>query len=179
MKALIYTIAIDSPRETHHQLMAKILINSIIRSSFSGEVLAFTNARHRLYECGRRRVREISLDFEGENARDVESFAKTFKYRARAYMNAKRYDRVMFVDCDCLFLANPASLFASEADLMYSEETWSSLKGDWHRGYLTDEEMQAPHSPGINSGVWWVRGECYDELMIEWEGVKSGIERQQ
>jgi hypothetical protein len=41
LKLLIYTIAVDAPREACHQTMAKILAASIVRSGLGEDVLVF------------------------------------------------------------------------------------------------------------------------------------------
>ena len=176
MNTLIYTIAFDALGESHHQIMAKVLITSILRNGFRGDVLVFTNSKYRLFETRRPRLREVSLD-SGSNNEAISTFAKTFKYEAPAHINVGKYEKIMFVDSDCIFVRDPSSLLAQECDLMYSLESWSVITDSWHNGYLTDQEMSSLKLPGINSGVWWVRGEHYIALMKEWKTVNRSAER--
>lgn len=170
---LIYTIAFDPPNEPYHQMMAKMLVSSIFRTGFSGDVLVLTNYEHRLFEHGRRNLKEVALDSTrippGETRREI----LNFKFAARQFVAAERYGKVMFVDCDCLFLRNPDELMAGDAEIMFSEETWGRITGSPFNAFLSDAEMQTLDRPGVNGGVWWISGDRFHEVLAEWERIDA------
>jgi hypothetical protein len=170
---MIYTIAFDPPGEPYHQMMAKMLVSSIFRAGFSGKVLILTNCEHRVFEYGRLNVEEMSLDTGGIDRSDLATQAQQFKYRARRFVDLTLYQKVMFVDCDCLFLKNPDDLFERDADLAFSEETFTRMNEPGNNAYFTEQELGTLDKPGINSGIWWVRVIHYDEVMKEWERIDA------
>ena len=172
-KNLIYTIAFDPSNEPYHQMMAKMLVSSIFRTGFSGDVLVLTNYEHRLFEHGRSNLEEISLDSTqispGEMGREIFNF----KYRSRHFVPSDRYEKIMFVDCDCLFLKNPDGLLADDAEIMFSEEPFTKITDIYFNAYLTELEMETLVAPGINAGLWWVSGHRFQEVLEEWERIDS------
>ena len=168
---LIYTVAFDPPGKPFHQLMAKLLVSSIFRTGFDGDVLILTNAEHRVFEHGRERLEEISLDTSKMEG-DLGFHAQRFKASAREFIDAGAYEKIMFVDCDCLFMDSPDRLFEGDADIAYAEEIYQTQDPPFN-GYLTDEEMTALDRKGVNSGTMWVRGKYFAELMTEWERVMN------
>jgi hypothetical protein len=93
------------------------------------------------------------------------------KYKAFHFLNPEAYEKIMFVDSDCLFLRNPDSLFSLDADIAYTEEEHHDITYEWHFAYLTDEEMATLKRPAINSGCWWVRSEHFPAVMTEWRRI--------
>lgn len=169
-KTLLYTIAFDRPGENHFKTMAKLLVMSLLRTGFDGDIVVFTNSSYRLFEQGRERVEEININMESDDSRQMEILGKTFKFRARELLNLSSYDSVWFIDSDCLILRNPAQLISDQADIFYAEEEQSNVCGVWFRGYLPDALLK-PSTPGINSGVWWMRTAVYEETMAQWEEI--------
>lgn len=172
-KNLIYTIAFDPPNEPYHQMMAKMLVSSIFRTGFSGDVLVLTNYDHRIYEHGRSNLEEIALDSSKIPSTEMGREIFNFKYVSRHFVPSDRYEKVMFVDCDCLFLKNPDELFANDADIMFSEEPWAKITDIYFHAYLSELEMQTLEKPGINSGVWWIAGHYFQEVLEEWERIDA------
>ena len=170
---LIFTIAFDRSNQPYYQMMAKMLVSSIQRSGFEGDVLILTNSPTRVFEYGRPNLEEISLDTSGITDGDFGLQAQQFKYRAREYVDAESYAKVLYVDADCLFLRNPEELLLADADLCFSEEPASLQTSPWNNSYLTDEEMQKPSRLGANSGLWWVRSEHFQATLREWERIDS------
>ena len=170
---LIFTIAFDAPNAPFHQMMAKMLVSSIFRTGFGGDVLILTNSEHRVFEHGRANVEEISLDTSAISRNELGGEAQQFKYRAREFVAAERYEKVMFVDCDCLFQRSPDELLNGDEDIRFSEEPVAQLTGEYNNAYLTDAELETLAGPCINSGVWWVRGDRFAGVMERWERIDS------
>ena len=172
MKNLIYTVAFDAPdAPPFHQMMAKMLVSSILRTGFQGDVLILTNAPTRIFEYRRPRVSEMSFDTGKLGAYALREEAQRFKFGAHRYVKAKAYEKIMFVDCDCLFMNSPDALFQPEADLAYCEEIYTWITGDMNNAYLTEKEMKKLDRPAINSGVWWIRREHFKEVLTEWQRI--------
>ena len=173
MKNLIYTIAFDHPDKPFHQIMAKMLVSSIFRAGYSDDVLILTNFPHRVFEHGRRNLREMSFDTSKVDAAALGAEAQRFKFGARKFIQAAKYEKIMFVDCDCLCMGNPDDLFAGEEDIAYALETFTTMNGHANNAYLSKKEMRKTTTPGVNSGTWWVRAKHFKEVMAEWERIDS------
>ena len=172
MKNLIYTVAFDVPdAPPYHQIMAKMLVSSIVRTGFNGDVLILTNSPTRIFEYRRPRVSEMSFDTSKLRAHELRMEAQRFKFTAHKYVKAKAYEKIMFVDCDCLFMNSPDALFQSEADIAFCEEIFAQITSETSNAYLSDAEMRTLARPAINSGVWWIRREHFKEVLTEWQRI--------
>ena len=174
-RRLIYTIAFDTPNAPVHQLMAKMLVSSIFRTGFDGDVLVFTNQESRVFEFGRKRLKEVRIDIDA-TADDFYYRAQTFKYHARHFFKASAYSEVIFIDVDCLCLQNPILLKADGADIRYATEPFGKLADPGYNAYLTTKEKKSfakKDRRGINSGTFTVRGAIFDKVMKAWEKVDS------
>lgn len=173
VKNLIFTIAFDQPNVPYHQMMAKMLVSSIFRTGFSGDVLILTNSEHRVFEHGRANVEEISLDTGSIAPGALGLEAMQFKYRAREYVPVEDYEKILFVDCDCLFQSSPERLLEGEMDIRFAEEPLWQVTSMYHNAYLTDAELETLTAPAVNSGTWWVRSEHFHRVMEEWERIDA------
>ena len=170
---LIYTIAFDSPGRPFHETMAKLLVSSIFRTGFSGDVLVLTNSPHRLFDNRRRNLSEMSFDTSKISPSGLGAEAQRFKFGAREFINVKKYDRIMFVDCDCLCLSNPDGMLTGDEVIAYSQETFTKITEPGNNAYLDDGEMEQLDSPGINSGIWWVKATHFGEVLTAWERIDA------
>lgn len=171
--SLIYTIAFDAPGKPFHQLMAKMLVSSIFRTGWSGDVLVITNSEHRVYENGRERLEEVSLDSTRVQG-NLGLEAMKLKFGAGEFFDPSKYEWVMFVDCDCLFMQNPERLLNGNADILYATEPFTLMSDVYSNAYLTEAEIAAAKEagkPGLNSGTLAVRASAYKEVMREWSRV--------
>ena len=97
-----------------------------------------------------------------------QGYAASFKYLAAEYVNSSMYDRVLFVDCDCLIVKSINQLLGGSG-IRFAEEEGLSIQSPPFNGYLTDQEMDTLKVNGINSGVWSVPGSEHATLSKEWE----------
>lgn len=169
MKSLIYTIALDPPDSDYHQFMVRLLVSSITSSGFDGDVLVITNSKERLFKAKRIRIREVSLPPSITEQQSFATTVKSLRYRASKYFNPLSYDKIMYVDCDCLFIRNPATLLAYHFDLMYSQDSWKRLSSPWHLLPLAIRASDTFVGSGPNDGFWWVRAGIYNKLMAHVE----------
>ncbi len=159
---LVYTIALDPPGSTTYRRMATILVSSLLRSAFDGEILVFRNTPEPLFEAGHENLREVHVD-------DADPF--TFKFRVQSQINGRDFDRILFLDCDCLVLRNVDHLLVGEWDIAWQPELGKPIQDRVFRAYLTPEEDATLERDGANSGVWAVRGERYNGVLLEWERI--------
>ena len=58
---LVYTLALDMGGATAHRNMAKLLVSSLLRTRFDGDIVVFHNSPHPLFMVPRKGVREVAL----------------------------------------------------------------------------------------------------------------------
>lgn len=165
---LLYTIALDEPGSTLQRGLAKVLIGSVLRTGFSGDILVFGNWNLPLYQIPRKAVTEINIDTGDLRGSDLFLLANKLKYGARDFIEApERYRTILYVDNDCLALKNLEDLCGWREDICWVAEPGTKLSGWQFRGYLTEDEMTASQRPGANAGTFGIRGEKFVEVTGE------------
>lgn len=172
--SLIYTIAFDPPGSPAHRGMAKILISSLLRTYFSGEILVLRNTTEPLFHMERGSLTEILVDSVQKDRGETTDTAWRWKYRARHLFKASQYDRVMFIDADSIALRNIDHLLEGNWDIAYQPERGVPIATSDFYGYLNPAEMKTLKRFGINSGAFAVRGAIFDSVMEHWEKVHEG-----
>ena len=165
-RVLIYTIALDRPGEEVYRHMAKILVSSLLRTYFTGDILAIHNGAAPLFLVERKGVQELMLSPGDDDGYKL-------KYRARRWIEAGRYDWVCFLDCDMIALRNIDHLFdpGAECDILWQPE--GKMNNVAYNSYFRPEEYPRLWHRGANSGTYAVRGECFDPVMAEWERLDA------
>lgn len=172
---LVYTVALDPGGSTGHRNLAKLLVSSLLRTRFSGDILVFHNARAPLFMVPREGVREMSLEMPEllEKDGDFAGFAQSCKHRVGRHLDASGYEKVMFIDSDSVVLRNIDHLLAGSWELAVFAEPHSRIQHCSYGGYLTPAEWQNFTSEGFNSGTWAVAAARAGELLQRWEEVQS------
>ena len=173
---LIYTLALDYAETTAHRNLAKMLVTSLLRTRFSGDILVFHNSPAPLFMVAREGVREIVLDvpeaaFAGG---DLAGYARSAKHIAAAHIDAGRYEKIMFIDCDAIVLRNIEHLLAGDWELSCCTEPGTRIQEDAYCGYLSREERGSLKREGMNSGTWAVAGARFHEFIRRWREAESG-----
>src|SRR5688572_11102853 len=98
-KNLIYTIALDRPGETGHRNLAKLLVSSLLRTRFSGDILVFHTTPYPLFMVARAGVREVQVKLPRKLPKEYGfvALAQSFKHEVADQIDASAYDRVMFI----------------------------------------------------------------------------------
>ncbi len=163
----IYTIAIDSPGNKTYAMMAKILISSLLRSYFSGELILIHNTPTPLFRINRTQLTENMLP----SGHQIDG--KRLKFQARKWINAEYHDWVCFLDCDMLAQRNIDHLFdpGADCDILWQPE--GRMTQAAYNSYFQPEEFPRLWRHGANSGSFAVRGEHYHEVMEEWERIDA------
>ena len=101
LRVLIYTIALDAEGQTIQRTMAKILVSSLLRSYYTGDMLVLHNGNAPLFRVERKGVEEMMLRMP--DGADLMTEGCHLKYRARQWIPGG-YDWVCFLDCDMIAL---------------------------------------------------------------------------
>jgi hypothetical protein len=177
-KNLIYTIALDRPRETGHRNLAKLLVSSLLRTRFSGDIVVFHSTPYPLFMVPRAGVREVEVKLPRKLPKEhgFVALAQSFKHEVADQIDTSAYDKVMFIDCDSVALRNIDHLFHGDWDLAVYAEQKTSIR-DYARTFLDEREQQHLQGPGYNSGTFGVRAALLGDLLGRWQAVENGPPR--
>lgn len=174
-RVLAYLAAFDPKGLQYSHQMAKLLVASLLRSHFTGEILVFRNRPKPLFQVPRVGVQEVYIStppWDGEKGGD-ECLAEvlSWRFRARDLINTDQHDVITYLDNDCLALRNIDHLFVGDWDLLYQPERGRPIKDEVFNGYLEDEELKNLQGNGINAGTFAVRSEHYHAVTEYWEEI--------
>ncbi len=179
-KNLVYTIALDRPGETGHRNLAKMLVSSLLRTRFSGDILVFHTTPYPLFMVARAGVREVQLKMPRKLPKDhgFVHLAQSFKHEIADQIDTAAYEKVMFIDCDSVVLRNIDHLLEGEWDLAVFPEVGSRIQDFCWGAYLTPEELREMTREGYNSGTLAVQASRFGELLARWRAVEEEPVRQ-
>ena len=172
---LVYTLALDPKGQTGHRNLAKMLVSSLLRTRFTGDIMVFHNSPLPLYMVAREGVREVQMGVPKKVGPALEfvAYAQSCKHAVTKHIDAAAYDKVMFIDCDSVVLQNIDHMFAGDWDLAVTIETGSRIQQYGYAGYLKPRERRLLRRPGKNSGTWAVSGPRFHEFLRWWREVES------
>ena len=152
-----------------------MLVSSLLRTRFSGDIMVFHNSPSPLFMVAREGVREVHLRVQegGWPDGDFVAYAQSCKHGVAAHIDMAAHDRIMFIDCDALALRNIDHLFSGAWDLAVTVENGSRIQEYGYGGYLTKRERNSIKRDGMNSGTWVVSAERCAELLRRWRKVES------
>jgi hypothetical protein len=172
---LLYTIAIDPPGSPGHRTLAKMLVSSLLKTWFTGDIVVFRNTSEPLFQVPRQGVTEYEIETPDYHGVADEQEAWRYKFRVREHLKVKGYDKVVFLDADCLALRNIDHLLEGEWDIGWYPEPGRSVTLPQFHCFLTDGELRLLKSRmGANSGSLAIRAERYHEVMEAWEKIDLG-----
>jgi hypothetical protein len=128
---------------------------------------------------GRQGVGEEIVETPDLGPRELADYARAWKARAGEVFEAAHYRWIVFLDADCLCLRNIDHLLSDrDCGILYQPESGRDLREAAFNGYLTPEEMESAGGKpmlrrGISSGIWAVRGACFQEVMQEWTRIQE------
>ncbi|MDB6136647.1 MAG: hypothetical protein JWM59_4890 [Verrucomicrobiales bacterium] len=172
---LAYTIAFDPPGDARHRALAKMLTSSLLKTYFDGDILVFRNTEAPLFLVERKGLEEIYIETPEVPEAGWADLAMRWKYLAADRIETGRYDKILFLDCDCLALRNIDHLLQGEWDIACQPEKGISISCPQFSAFLTDGEMGEWRRDGINSGTWAVRGSKFHEVMRQWARIDSSL----
>ena len=171
---LVYTIALDCPGERGQRNLAKLLVSSLLRTGFGGEIVVFHTTPDPLFLVARAGVREVRLKLPRNAPRGPAfvAFAQSWKHEIGEHIDASAYGKIMFLDCDSLVLRNVDHLLEGEWDFAVLRDVGSRIQDFCWGGYLTAAERDTLNCAGFNSGSFAVRSERFHELLDWWRDVE-------
>ena len=172
MKTLIYTIAFDRPDSNTHRDLAKLLVRSLRRTNFDGQIVIFKNTLSPIAEPSWLNVVEVFISTDGISNQQFRGNAQSFKYQARHFLDSSLHDVIAFIDDDCIVLKDFARLLEGDWDILWQAEPKKSVVSTFHHAYLAEQEMRTlANRPGANSGTWAVKSEFFQSVMESWERI--------
>jgi hypothetical protein len=172
---LVYTLALDHPPGAiGHLTMAKYLVMSLLRTRFNGDIVVFKNSEMPLFMLPRAGVREIFIETPDPGGEHFWDYAQSFKFRVRHHLEVAGYDKVLFLDADCLALRSIEPLLEGDWDIGIYPEPGSRAGMHWFNCFISESEAATTNFEGINGGTLAVRAELFYEVMAEWERIHFG-----
>ena len=170
---LAYTVAFDMAQSRSSRIMAKLLVSSLLKTSFPGDIVVFKNFRSPLLAVRRVGLREVVIETppwaepEDDSECLLESLA--WRFRAREAIDPSPYDKILYLDADCLALRTLDHLLAGVWDIAYQPERGRPVREKVFNGYLRDDELTA--RDGVNAGTFAIRSELWSSVLEEWERI--------
>jgi hypothetical protein len=174
MKNLVYTIAFDGPGSGGYRLLGKLLVSSLLRTYFTGDIVVFRNSPEPLFLVERKGLEEVYVKTPQISGQAGAEDAWRWKYKVAEQLDVSEYDKILFLDADCLALRNVDHLLEGDWDIRYQPERGRMANGQTFHGYFTNEELPlAATRLGINSGTFAIKAALFHEVMQEWEKIDS------
>ena len=168
---LAYIIAFDPPGCSGHRALAKMLISSLLKTFFDGDILLFRNSEAPLFLVERKGLEEVYIETPELHGPTGAEYSWSWKYRVSERIDAEKYDKILLLDCDCLALRNVDHLLEGDWDIAYKPEPGLRITRTQFHCFLTDEEMDTLWCDGVNSGTLAVRGPKFRGVMRAWEQI--------
>lgn len=166
---LVYTVAFDAPGSQAYRFLAKMLASSLLRTFFTGDILIFRNSAAPLFLVERKGLEEMYLETPPMYGQERAEYSWSYKHRVAELIDPELYDKILFLDADCLALRNIDHLLEGDWDIRCQPERGLPMNTGHYNALLTGEEMtQAAQRDGINSGTLAVRAAVFHEVMREW-----------
>jgi hypothetical protein len=132
--------------------------------------MVFHNSPAPLFMVPRMGVTEVRLDLP-RPARDVTDFAmlaQSCKHAVLRRIKTEHYEKVMFLDSDCVVLRNIDHFFKGDSELRVFPEPGTKIQDDSYCGYLGKAETRSLRREGMNSGTWVVAADRFGDLLTRW-----------
>ncbi len=172
---LIYTVVLDAPGAEGYRFLGKMLVSSLLRTFFTGDVVVFRNFSNPLFLVERKGLEEVYVETPQIIGQAGAEQAWCWKYKVAPLLDVRGYDTVLFLDADCLALRNVDHLLEGGFDIAYQVERRARGDGQSFNGFYTEKEMaRAAPRDGVNSGTLAVRASIFHEVMREWEQIDTG-----
>ena len=171
-KNLIYTVIFDAPGSESYRFLGRMLVSSLLRTFFTGDIVVFRNSPAPLFLVERKGLEEVYLETPEMYGQERAEYAWCWKYRVAELIDTEAYDKILFLDADSLALRNIDHLLEGDWDIRYQPERGKPGNGASFHGFLTEEEMaRAATREGANSGTLAVKASLFHEVMNEWRDI--------
>jgi len=172
---LIYTLVLDEPGSEGYRFLERMLVSSLLRTFFTGDIVVFRNTENPLFLVERKGLEEVYVETPLIVGREGWDTAMSWKYKVAEMLDVQGYDKVLFLDSDFLALRNIDHLLAGDWDIAYQVQRGETGDGWMFNGFYDEEEMAVarPHS-GVNAGSYAVRAAIFHDVMREWQRIDEG-----
>lgn len=172
---LAYIVALDRAGMTGHRNLAKMLVSSLLRTRFDGDIMVFHNSPHPLFMVPREGVQEVILKAKKEPKTHDEfvGFAQSCKHTVARHLQPEGYDKVIFLDCDCLVLRPINHLLEGDWSLAVITESGTRIQNGPYGGYLTAAEHGLLRREGMNSGTWAISAPLLKKFLRQWRAAEK------
>jgi hypothetical protein len=186
---LIYTICFDAPESESNRFLTRMLVSSLLRTFFTGDIVVFRNSPNPLFLVERKGLEEIYVDTPQIAGKEGAEDAWCWKYKVAQMLNTDGYDKVLFLDADMLALRNIDQLLEGNWDIAWQPTRDWNVLHDSFAAFWTDEEerdfrAQISETPrlttaltGANSGTLAVRAEIFHAVMAAWQEIDESERR--
>jgi hypothetical protein len=169
---LVYIIAFDAPGCGGNRLLAKMLVSSLLRTFFAGDIWVFRNSETPLFAVERKGLEEFYVNTPQMSGQAGAEDAWCWKYKVAPGMDVAGYDKVLFLDADFLALRNVNHLLSGDWDIRFLLERGHAGNETTYAAFYTDEEYRvAANRTGINSGAIAIRARHFHAVMKAWRAV--------
>jgi len=152
-----------------------MLVSSLLRTYFHGDIVVFRNSEVPLFLVERKGLHEVQVNAPQLTGGAAAEAAWCWKYRVAELLDTRGYDKVMFLDADCLALRNIDHLLEGDWDIRFQPEWGKRADHYYYNAYLTAKELaSASARTGVNSGSIAVRADLFHEVMREWQQIDEG-----
>lgn len=174
-KNLIYTVVLDAPGAEGYRFLGKMLVSSLLRTFFTGDIVVFRNSENPLFLVERKGLEEVYVETPPIIGQAGAEQAWCWKYKVAEMLDVRGYDKVLFLDADCLALRNVDHLLEGDWDIAYQvEREWPGNAAAYSGFYTAEELVRAAPRDGVNSGTMAVRAEIFHEVIKEWALIDTG-----
>ena len=172
---LVYTVALDQEGATGHRNLAKMLVSSLLRTRFNGDITVFHNSPLPLFMVSRAGVEEVRIDTPDADIGNgaFARFAQSAKHSVAGQIDHTRYDKIMFMDCDSVALRNIDPMLRGEWEVAVFAEPGRTIQENCYGAYLASDEALSLKREGLNSGSWAVAAPHFHQFIGKWRDVES------
>jgi hypothetical protein len=189
---LAYIICFDAPGSESNRYLTRMLVSSLLRTYFTGDIVVFRNSVNPLFLVERKGLQEVYVDAPQLGGMEGAEDAWCWKYKVAELLDTRGYDKVLFLDADMLALRNIDHLLEGDWDIAYMPTRGWNVLDDSFAAYWAAEEIsdfrvqiaglgKGTALPlaltGANSGTLAVRAEIYHEVMATWRAIDEGPRR--
>ncbi len=172
---LAYTLALDHPPGAlGHRNMAKFLVLSLLRTRFQGEIVVFKTSPAPLFMVPRAGVREITIDPGEHGDEHFWNYAQAWKFKVHEQLDVTGFDKVLYLDADCLALRNLGSMLEGDWDMGFYSEPGTRAGNEGFNCFISEEEAAQLTCEGVNGGVLAIAADRFHEVMEEWQRIHFG-----
>jgi hypothetical protein len=160
-RLLAYTMSFYLEGSTLFRAMGKLLVSSLLRTGFCGNIIVFHNNAVPLFPTGGGGV-IAHFVYPATICERMSYAGSRFNYEARDWIDGSLYDHILYLDSDCLALRNIDQLLVDWAHEVTYLEEHDPIRYRQVQRHFSDEELAKDAiggRRGSNAGIWRVRGD--------------------